>query len=207
MVVGACTLLHRLRTYRYALYVSTPSLLCRVHTLFANCCLRDFDPSEAVWVILYLPISFPSVYVAVPRISQDGINDATLEFKSIVITEPTSKSIHVAQDAVVHSSSSYHPTLDAFNVSLSMVGGQTYGMLELPASQSGDSVATHVEQTVQLTDLDAFTQYNLALLTNKTFMPRVNGSTWLHEGSLPATYVIFDKSASINGESQYILQN
>ena len=97
----------------------------------------------------------------------------------------------------------YHPTLDAFNVSLSQAGQQTYGLLELPASQSGDEVPTHVEQTVQITDVDAFTQYNLALLTSEIFTPRINGSTWLHEGSLPATYVNFDKSISMKGKPHY----
>ena len=94
----------------------------------------------------------------------------------------------------------YHPTLDSFNVSLSMAGAQTYGMLTLPPSQSGDAVAAHVEQIVQITDVDAFTQYNLALLTSEIFSPRVNGSTWLHQGGLPATYVNFDKTVQIKGE-------
>lgn len=97
----------------------------------------------------------------------------------------------------------YHPYLDPFNGSLSLAGSAPYGMVTLPGTQSGTSVPALVDQVVQITNIEAFTEYNTALMNSESIQVRINGSTWLHEMSLPATDVSYDKLASFVGTAFY----
>ena len=113
--------------------------------------------------------------------------------------EPTPTSFHYIQDSLTHSYNTYHPWLDPFTASLSLAGFAPYCLVELPGTQSGDSVPAHIDQVVQITDLEAFTAYNVALLNSESIQGRVNGSTWLHEMQFPAANVAYDKTTTITG--------
>ena len=93
----------------------------------------------------------------------------------------------------------YHPWLDPFNASLALAGVAPYCQVEFPGTPSGDSVPAHIDQIVQITDLDAFTEYNMQLLKSESIQVRANGSTWLREMVLPATDVSYDKMVPLKG--------
>ncbi|KAL8898593.1 MAG: hypothetical protein Q9207_006626, partial [Kuettlingeria erythrocarpa] len=112
------------------------------------------------------------IYVAFPRISQDGVNDSTLEIQSLTLSNPTPTSFHLEQDALLTNHNKYHPRLDAFNASLSVGGGagedKPYAYVQLPAVHATETTTTHVDQDVQITDMDAFVDYNTQLLTKES---------------------------------------
>ena len=82
-------------------------------------------------------------------------------------------------------------------------------MVTLPAVDSGARVPGSFEQTLQITNADAFARYNRALLGNKQITMFLNGSTDLHEGSLPTTHVTYNKTFSVSGQfiPFYLLTN
>lgn len=124
-----------------------------------------------------------------------------MEITNLVVINPTPNSIHLVQDAISRSTSPYHPWLDPFNVSIGLLGAPAYGIVGLPGLTSGDHVPVHIEQDVQLIDPDAFADYNVALITSQSIQQTITGSTWLHEGSLPATDVSYNKQPTIVGRS------
>ena len=151
-------------------------------------------------VLIKLFLTIHSAYVAFPRIAQSSVNDATIEITRLEVTNPTPNSIHLVQDAISRSTSPFHPWLDPYNVSIGLLGAPAYGIVSLPGVQSGEAVPVHVEQDVQLIDANAFAEYNVALLTSPNIQQSINGSTWLHEGGLPATDVSYNKSPSLVGK-------
>ncbi|KAL8948649.1 MAG: hypothetical protein Q9222_005181 [Ikaeria aurantiellina] len=110
------------------------------------------------------------VYVAFPKISQDGVNDSTLEIQSLTFSDPTPNSFRLQQDALLTNHNNYHPRLDAFNASLSVGGSEEkpYAYVELPAVHATETATTHVDQKVQITDVDAFADYTTQLLTKES---------------------------------------
>ncbi|KAI4185948.1 MAG: hypothetical protein L6R41_003816 [Letrouitia leprolyta] len=141
------------------------------------------------------------VYVAFPRISQDGVDDSTLEIKDLVFTDPTPDSFHIQQTALLTNHNNYHPRLDAFNASLAVGGSEDriFAYVELPAVHATEHATTHIDQEVNVIDLDAFTDYNTQLWTNKSVELVVKGRTKLHEMKFPTTTVDFHKRIDMKG--------
>ncbi|KAI4266144.1 MAG: hypothetical protein LQ337_008883 [Flavoplaca oasis] len=141
------------------------------------------------------------VYVAFPHIAQNGINDSTLEIQSLTLSNPTPNSFHLQQTAKLTNHNRYHPRLDAFNASLSVGGAEAkpYAYIELPAVHATETTYTNIDQEVQITDMDAFIDYNTQLLTQESVDLVVKGRTKLHEGRLPATTVDFEKTITMKG--------
>ena len=153
------------------------------------------------WLSLHEPVVNQKyrIYVGFPRLAQSGINDSSLEITALSVTNPTPTSVDIKLDSVVHSSSSYHPSLDAFNASLALAGAGAFGSILLPTLTSTGAAPVHVEQTLNITDEEAFETYNKALLGSQNLTQSISGRTWLHQGSLPATEVSYDKSVTMNG--------
>ena len=148
-----------------------------------------------------------SVYAAFPHIAQQGVDASTIEITSLMALDPTPTSFHFIQDSLSHSYNTYHPWLDPFNASLSLAGSAPYCMVVLPGTSSGDSVPAHIDQIVQVTDLEGFTDYNAALLNSESIQARVNGSTWLYEMKFPAAHVSYDKITTLTGALNFIFMS
>ncbi|KAG7007882.1 ubiquitin carboxyl-terminal hydrolase [Physcia stellaris] len=142
------------------------------------------------------------VYVAFPRMAQAGINDSRLQIQSVTLSDPTPNSFHLEQTAVAGNSGNYHPRLDAFNASLSLDGSEKdvpYAYITLPAIHASKTTTIRVNQTVQITDLAAFNEYNAALLGSASVKICLKGRTKLHEMRFPTTTVDFDKVVTMKG--------
>ncbi|KAL8678790.1 MAG: hypothetical protein Q9186_004900 [Xanthomendoza sp. 1 TL-2023] len=142
------------------------------------------------------------IYVAFPRIAQDGVNKATLEIQSLTLSNPTPTSFHLSQTAKLTNHNKYHPRLDAFNASLSVGGAEEdkpFAYIQLPAVHATETTYTHVDQDVQIIDMPAFIEYNTQLLTRDSVDLIVKGKTKLHEMRFPVTTVDFQKTINMKG--------
>ncbi|KAL8811072.1 MAG: hypothetical protein Q9223_007611 [Gallowayella weberi] len=153
------------------------------------------------FVVSTLIIVLCLIYVAFPRISQDGVNKSTLEIQSLTLSNPTATSFHLEQTARLTNHNRYHPRLDAFNASLSVGGAEdrTFAYIQLPAVHAAETTYTHVDQDVQITDMPAFIDYNTQLLTRDSVDLVVKGRTQLHEMRFPVTKVDFHKTINMKG--------
>ena len=139
--------------------------------------------------------------MAFPRISQNGINDSTLEIKSLVLSDPTPNSFHLKQTAVIGNQSPYHPRLDAFNASLSLAGPtiKPYAYVTIPEIFASETATTVIDQDVTITDLDQFNVYTSSVLSNESISLAIEGKTGLHEMRFPTTTVDYNKVVAMKG--------
>lgn len=66
-----------------------------------------------------------------------------------------------------------------------------------------ETATTHLDQEVQVVDLEAFIDYNTQLWTNSSVDLVIKGRTKLHEMKFPTTTVDFHKRIDMRGESRY----
>ncbi|CAO1602539.1 hypothetical protein XANCAGTX0491_006149 [Xanthoria calcicola] len=103
------------------------------------------------------------IYVAFPKISQDGVHDSTLKIQSLTLSNPTATLFHLEQDALLTNHDKYYPRLDTFNASLSVSSAEEdrpYAYVQLPAVHATETTTTYIDQDVQITDMDLFVDYN-----------------------------------------------
>lgn len=121
----------------------------------------------------------------------------------MIITDPKPDSFHLQQHSVIRSSSSYHPLLNAFNATLSVMdnkaGRTPFASVELPAVHATADTPVDIDQTVQITDLDQYGDFAKVVLTSEEYTLAVDGKTDLHQSGLPATTVAYNKVARLKG--------
>jgi Protein of unknown function (DUF3712) len=143
------------------------------------------------------------VYVGFPNIAQKQVDKSTLEVKSMVITNPTGHSFQIQQDALLHSSSIFTPTLDGFPVALFLENTEPnikpFAYLQLPPVHSSKSTPVNIDQTVNITDMDQFSEYTKAVMNSETLRVALRGRTVLHLGRLPATSVDYNEVLTCKG--------
>lgn len=151
-------------------------------------------------VILILVIILPVIFVAIPHKAQHEINASTLEVTSQGVTNPQADGVHLKLDTVIKSSSSYHPTIDAFRAALSLEGQkEPFLYINVPAAKSDAETHITIDQDVNFTSLDAFTAYTKAVLGAETFKVHLDGKPKIHLKGLPAMKVNYNKIVTMKG--------
>ncbi|KAI9720411.1 MAG: hypothetical protein M1812_002917 [Candelaria pacifica] len=152
----------------------------------------------AVTLIIVLPL----VYVAYPKIAQDGVNDSTLEIQSMSLTNPTTDSFDLELKTVVRSDNQYHPNLDAFNASLYInnTDGKPFSYIQIPAVHATKEALSISNQTVNIADFSSqFADYAGVVLGSEQYNLIVKGRTDLHEMKFPTTTVDYNKQVTLKG--------
>ncbi|KAL1970458.1 hypothetical protein VTN77DRAFT_4102 [Rasamsonia byssochlamydoides] len=153
-----------------------------------------------VLVVIVLVITLLVVYVAYPRIAQNDVNASTLNITQLVITDPTPDSFHVNQTQILGNKATYHPTIYAFNATISLVGATApiaYALV--PQIQANDGEVIHVAQTLQLSNPSAMADFSKAILNDEEVELNFYGRPDLKEGGLPTRVVTFNKTVTLKG--------
>lgn len=147
-----------------------------------------------------------SVYVAMPKIAQDGVNDSSLEITQLEFTDPTPDTIVLSQVGILHSPSMYTPTLDPFNASSYLVTNGQYAsspmvIIPLPKIHAlhPKSTISVENQEVSIVSIDALSDYTTAVLSNEYVTTALVGKTKLHEGALPVITVNYNQTSTYKG--------
>ncbi|KAI9784120.1 MAG: hypothetical protein M1839_002624 [Geoglossum umbratile] len=161
------------------------------------------------WVLLIgfvssnLIIILCLAYVGLPNIAQAQVNKSTLEVKNMIVIEPTKNSVRLQQEAFLHSSSIFTPTLDAFPVALFLENTEPnikpFAYLQLPRVHSSKSTPVNLDQTVSITDIDQFSEYTKAVMNNEKVRLALRGRTVLRLGKLPPATVNYNEVLEFNG--------
>jgi hypothetical protein len=147
-----------------------------------------------------IPLTLYRIYVAIPNIAQDGVNDSTFEVTRFAAYEPTADSVHLTQEFVIKSNNKYHPHIEAFGAETGVKGEAPYATLALPATDSGDEVSGSFTQRLQITNSTAFAEYNRAVMVSEEVTLYVKGKTDLHQGGFPTAHVDYNKEVTVKGE-------
>ena len=140
------------------------------------------------------------LFVAFPKIAQSNIDSASsLNVTQLILSNPSATGFHLFQNSTITNTAPYHPQLDAFNATIALEGSQPYASIEIGHMHAQRTTIAIVDQDVVLTDVDAFTDYNKAVLNQETVSLAINGKTTIHEMAFPATSIKYAKSTSMQG--------
>ncbi|KAA8643582.1 hypothetical protein EYZ11_009488 [Aspergillus tanneri] len=175
--------------------VTKPSFKSRVAAHFK----RFWWVHVIVLIVVVLVVTLPVVYVGYPNIAQHDINDSSLEVTELVISDPTPESFHFKQTQVIHSDSIFHPKIYAFDADVSLAGEKPFARAHIPEVKANDGTVVHVEQNLDLSDVDAFGGFAKAVMLNKEIQMNVYGRPNLKQGGLPKITITYNKTVTMNG--------
>jgi len=141
-----------------------------------------------------------------PKIAQKGVDDSWIEITDLEFLEPTPDSILLTQKAILHSPSMYTPTLDPFTAASYLVTNGTFAaepmiFIQMPRIHALHPVSNaSVEgQLVHINNLEAVTDYCIAVLEQESVTSALVGKTDLHEGKLPVTHINYNTTTTYKG--------
>lgn len=143
------------------------------------------------------------IYVGMPNISQKGIDDAKLDLKSQVVTNPRSGAVHINMVTTAENKMVFHPTLDEFKAALflenTLPDMKPFGYITIPKLHAGRMETITIDQELEVVDPQQFALYNIAVLNSETYRVAVRGRTNLHLGAFPVVKVNFNKVITSKG--------
>lgn len=164
-------------------------------------CARFWWVHVIIFIILALVTVLPIIYVGYPNLAQSNINKGTIAILSESITDPTPDAVTIDLRSVLLTHSKYHPQLDSFDGSFYLEGSDTPFIedLHIPPVKARNGTETEVKQRLQITNLDAFTEYTKKSLISEELTLRLKGKGGLKQGSLPKTTVHYNQKVNIKG--------
>ncbi|KAI0466462.1 hypothetical protein F4859DRAFT_302333 [Xylaria cf. heliscus] len=161
-----------------------------------------------VFLIVATVIIVPSVLlVAVPKLAQQRLNDAKLTIDGITVTNTQTGSFVMGINSTINADDSVHATIDAFEGTMYLADVDpplAIAQINFPQTTSASVQAVNVTQEIQISDLDAFTTFNKALLSNESVNVQVKGDTYIHVSGISRAYpVTFDKTVTLKGLNNF----
>ncbi|GIC94233.1 DUF3712 domain-containing protein [Aspergillus udagawae] len=151
-----------------------------------------------VIIVVVLVVTLPLVYVGYPNIAQGDINDSTLEIKEMIISDPTPESFVLDQTQVIGTHSIFHPTIYAFDATVSLLGAASaFATVRVPQVKANDGTVVHISQSLDLSDVGAFGGFATAVMQNEEIKLNIYGKPDLKEGGLPKTDVTYNKTVTM----------
>ncbi|KAF2397606.1 hypothetical protein EJ06DRAFT_481937 [Trichodelitschia bisporula] len=155
-----------------------------------------------IFIIGFLLVLLLLMFVGIPNIAQNGINDAELELESQVVMDPTPDSVQLAMTTISKSKSSFEPWLDSFEAALFLEGPepiQPFGYITIPRVKATHRSIIFVNQTLEIKNLRQFEEYNKVVMNSETYRVGIRGRMGLKQGGFPKTNVNFNKIVTSKG--------
>lgn len=148
-----------------------------------------------------------TIFVGVPDIAQDKINDAKLEIQGVHIINTESLSYLMQINSTITTSGGFSAHVDGFTgvMYLEDLEEHTpFATLDFPETNGDKHQMINVSQEVKITDLEAFDVFNIWFQNNQTLNVTIEGNTKVKPGGLETKFgVHFKKTVNINGLNLY----
>ncbi|RDL35988.1 Uncharacterized protein BP5553_06600 [Venustampulla echinocandica] len=169
-------------------------------------CARWWWVHLIIFCASFLIIALCLVYVAMPKIAQDGVDDASLEFTELQFLNPSATSVTLTQRAILHSPSKFTPTLDSFNASTFLVTNGTFGaapmifvtMPSIHVQHPKSNVAVE-DSKVMINNMDQLTNFATQAVAQEYVSTALVGETTLHLGALPTVKINYNSTSKYKG--------
>jgi len=143
------------------------------------------------------------IFVAVPKIAQNKVDDAELQIDSIVASNTQADNFTMSVNSTIRISSSTSATIDGFQGIMYLEDFDPptpFATLAFPQTTGASLQVVNISQFTPITDLDAFTRFNTWLLLNDSIRVTVEGNTNIHVKGLSRAYPInFKKTVTLQG--------
>jgi hypothetical protein len=142
----------------------------------------------------------PVIFVAIPDKAQHDLNASTLDVTSQEVTSPNADGVHLKLNSEAKSSSSFHPTIEAFTAGLKLDGKEPFLYVNVPETKAEAETDILIDQDVKIASLDAFKEYNKLVMNSESFDVYMAGKTKIHQSGLQAISVDYNKKVSMKGK-------
>ena|SRR5436190_2392116 len=137
--------------------------------------------------------------------SQQYLNSSTLAIKSMAILDPGLDSFRLQLEAVIGYKGGFHPTLDAFNASVTLMGSSIpLAFLQVPAIKLLDGATVKVDQRVVLPDVDALNTLGATLLMKEKVNLEIFSKVRSKLRILPKIAIVYNKTVTISGKFPFL---
>jgi len=148
-----------------------------------------------------------TIFVGVPDIAQDKINDAKLEIQGVNILQTESLKYRMEINSTITTSGGISAHVKGFKgvMYLEDLPAHTpFTNLDFPPTNANKHQMVNISQEVEITDLEAFDVFNIWFQNNKTLNVSVEGHTSVKPAGLETWFgVHFKKTVNINGLDLY----
>lgn len=160
-----------------------------------------------VWLIIVgciIALVVPLIiFVAVPKIAQDKINQAQLEVTGISVSNSQSQNFTMGISSIIRTDGSVHAQIDAFEGDMFLTDlpqRRPFVRVKFPATDSSAYQEVKVDQFTPITDMEAFTTFNTWLMANESLRVTVEGTTFVQVRGLSNKYSVkFSKIVTMPG--------
>ncbi|EAW08095.1 DUF3712 domain-containing protein [Aspergillus clavatus NRRL 1] len=151
---------------------------------------------------IVLVVVLPIIYVGVPRIASQYINDYKYDYTGLQITNPRPSAFHVSQTQKLKMGGGFSGSghLSAFNATITVPGTST-PMAIFPVSQIdfSDGADFSISQDLDLLCVDCLSQLAAAAASDKEYAVLVTGDPDLKFGALPTAHLDIHKTMKMQG--------
>ena len=128
-----------------------------------------------------------SIFVGVPKIAQSKINSATLEVQGVHVIKTTTNAYTLEINSTISTDGTVKADIDPFDGDMSLEdvpNAPAFATVRFPPTTADSSQTVNVSQALQITDMKAFTDFNIAFFQNETLRVRVAGKTKVQPAGL-----------------------
>lgn len=143
------------------------------------------------------------IFVGVPNIAQDKVDDAELDIQGVHVLDSASDSFRMEINSTITTDGSIHAKIDPFEGALYLTDlgkESTFVTLDFPETSAEKHQKVNVSQHENIEDMTTFTQFNSFFIYNKTVSVTVEGKTKAQPRGLNRKYgVNFKKTLEFAG--------
>lgn len=151
-------------------------------------------------VLTSLPFQ-QSIFVAVPKIAQQRIDDAKLTIQGINLSQTQASNYTLSINSTIEADSSISATISAFEGVMYLEDWEPqtpFARISFPQTTSASQTLVNITQFTEVLDLDAFTVFNTWFLVNESINVSVEGDTHVQVKGLSKKYgVHFKKTVNM----------
>lgn len=157
---------------------------------------------------IIVAISVPIIiFVAVPKIAQKKVNEADLEIQGVNILQTESNAYHMEINSTIKTDGSIKADIDGFEGEMYLEDYEphtAFATLNFPKTNANKHQNVNVSQDINITDMEAFTRFNVWFHNNETLRVTINGKTKVKPHGLDRKYgVTFKKTVTLKGLNHF----
>ncbi|KAI1376353.1 hypothetical protein F4677DRAFT_89314 [Hypoxylon crocopeplum] len=166
-------------------------------------CRRFWWVYMLVILVVVVVVVLCVILVAVPRMAQSKLDEATLSIDGIIITNVQTNSLNMAINSTITTDGSTHATIDSFEGTMYLADVNpplAFARINFPETTSDALQTVNVSQQIPISDQNAFTTFNTYLIQRESVSVLINGDTYVHVSGISRAYsVTFSKTVSLKG--------
>ncbi|KAI5466401.1 hypothetical protein BGZ63DRAFT_347553 [Mariannaea sp. PMI_226] len=173
----------------------------------ARHCKRFWWVHLIIFIIIVVVTVPVIIFVAVPKIAQKKVNEAKLNITGVNMLQTETNTFLLAINSTITTDGSIKANIDAFEGEMYLEDYEPHTpflSVQFPKTNGDKHQLVNISQQVNITDMDAFSRFNVWFHNNETVRVTLNGKTKVKPSGLDRKYdVTFKKTVTFKGLNMF----